>query len=468
MKNYRYIIFQVILIAALSFSCSNDALDEIDTDPNTPTDVPVNLLLPQVEINMVNDVFAGASAKYITTYVEHTANVHLNPMLPEDTNTALWNKCYDILMDAKIIIGKGSDEENWLHVGIAKVISAFVYGTLTDIFGDVPYTEALQGSDNRNPNYDSQEDIYNALLLMLDDAIADFQKTEVTNPGNNDLLLKGNKAMWKKVAYGLKARYLNRLSNIDATGSATKVLEALANSFSSSSEGLIFSDYTSGSTNTNPFSIYEQKQKTYAASLTILNVLNEFNDSGYSDPRAAKWFNKISGKYVGAPNGENITDQTHKVYSGISTTNVLYGESSQAILTYDEVKFLEAEAYFRLGNYPKANLAYQEAVKKACARTGLTTTEIDAYTSQGNVFTSDDKLTLNMIMKQKFLSFFMMQPIEAFNDYRRTGIPSLYNTVDGVVKRLPYPKGELATNSNAPTDINNVTIYTKKLWWAKE
>lgn len=468
MKNYRYILFQLILVAALSFSCSNGILDEIDTDPNTPTDVPVNLLLPQVEINMVNDIFAGASARYITTYVEHTANVHLNPMLPEDTNTALWNKSYDIMMDLQIIIEKGSANGSWAHVGIAKVIYAFVLGNLTDIFGDVPYTEALKGSDNRNPKYDSQEEIYDSLFALLDDAIADFQKTEVAKPGSNDLLLKGNKDMWKKVAYGLKARYLNRLSNIDATGSATNVLEALKNSFASSGEGLIFSDYTDGSTNTNPFSIYEQKQKTYAASVTILGVMNSFNSAGYSDPRAARWFNKISGQFVGALNGKNITDQTHKVYSGVSTTNVLYGKSPQSILTYDEIKFIEAEAYLRLKDYPKANLAYKEAVKAACSRTGLTASEITAYTSQGSVFTDDNSLTLDMLIKQKFLSFFIMQPIEAFNDYRRTGMPALSNTVDGVVKRLPYPISELATNSNAPTDINNVTIYTKKVWWAKE
>jgi len=467
MKNFKFII-QLFIISVLSFSCSNDALDEIDTDPNNPTSVSVDLLLPNAEINMVNDIFAGNSAKYISTYVEHTCNVHLNPMLPEDTNTTLWNKSYSIMMDCKDIIEKGEEGEYWTHVGIAKVVYAFVLGTLTDIFGDVPYSEALLGSDNRNPNYDSQEDIYNALLEMLDGAIADFGKEEISSPGNNDLLLTGDEDMWEKVAWGLKARYLNRLSNIDAAGSATDALEALANSFTSADDGLIFSDYTDGSTNTNPFSIYEQKQRTYAASVTILNVINSFNSENYEDPREALWFNKINGEYIGGPNGENITDQTHTSYSGISTDNVLYGSSPQAVITYDEMKFIEAEANLRLGYASEANAAYKEAVEAACARTGMSNEEIAAYTAQGSVFADDDELTLEMIIKQKFLSLFMMQPIEAFNDYRRTGIPTLYNTVDGIVKRLPYPNDELATNSNAPTDINNVTIYTKKVWWAKE
>ena len=468
MKKYT-IITKVLLVAILFWSCSYDELDRIDTDPNNPTNVPIDLLLPQVEINMVNDVFGGTTARFITTYTEHTANVHLNPMKPEGTNTALWNEAYDIMMDLKIIIEKGTNEGKWVHVGIAKVVKAFVLGTLTDVFGDVPHSEALQGSDNRNPQYDSQEDIYNALFVILDEAIADFQKQEVIGPGNNDLLLKGNKVMWTKVAWGLKARYLNRLSNINGAGSATNALAALKNSFASPSENLIFSDYTDGTTNTNPFKRYEQAQRTYAASSTILNVIDEFNDGGRdNDPRALKWFDKIKGKIVGAPNGENSADQSHAVYSGISLQNVLYGAAPLPVLTFDELKFIEAEANFRLGKLPEANTAYKAAVKAACARAKLTTAEIDAYTSQGGVFTADAALTLDMIIKQKFLSFFIMQPIEAFNDYRRTGIPKLYNKADGILKRLPYPSGELATNSNAPKDINNVTIYTHKIWWAKE
>lgn len=468
MKPLHHKFLRLLLLTLIWTSCSMDALDRIDTDPNNPTDVSVDLLLPQVEINLVNDFFAGASARYITTYVEHTCNVHLNPMLPEDTNTALWNEGYDIMMDLKIIIEKGTEQQNWVHVGAAKVIQAFVLGTLTDIFGDVPYTEALQGSAIRNPRYDSQEQVYDALFNLLDGAIADFGKTEMTNPGNNDVLLKGNKAMWLKAAWGLKARYLNRLSNVDPAGSATAALDALSKSFSSPAEGLVFTGYTNGSTNTNPFSIYEQKQKTYAASVTILNVLNSFNDPGFADPRAERWFNKIGGQLIGAPNGRNITDQTHTTYSGVSTASVLYGEAPQAILTWDEMKFIEAEANLRLGRPGPANAAYREAVRSACLRTGLTSDQINTYTAQGSVFTDDATLTQQIILSQKYLSFFIMQPIEAFNDYRRTGIPALSNTTDGIIRRLPYPTGELATNSNAPTDINNVTIYTKKVWWAKE
>jgi hypothetical protein len=467
MKNYKYLILLLILSIVFPISCSDDILDEIDTDPNNPTEVPVDFILPIAQVRCVHDFIGGYGARSISSYVEHHCSVHLNPLWPEWA-TGQFNQAYSILNDTKIIIDKGSEEEKWTHVGIAQVIKALTLGTLTDIFGDVPYTEALQGSDNRNPKYNSQEMIYGELFQILDDAIANLSKQAVVNPGKYDMLLQGDKTMWIKVAWGLKARYYNRLSNIDASGSATDALEALGNSFSSPDEYLSFSDYVeSGSDHVNLFSFEEQIQKSFALSVTMLGVLNSFNDAGFDDPRAERWFVRLEGEFIPAPNGENVPDVSHTKYSPISTENVLALDAPVMVLTYDELKFIEAEANFRLGNLPEANSAYRESVIEACLRTGLTLNEIDAYTSQGNVFTDDESLTLDMIIKQKWLSFFISQPIEAWSDWRRTGIPALYNTADGIPLRLPYPTGELATNSNAPKDIDNVTIYTKKLWWAK-
>jgi hypothetical protein len=468
MKSYIYKILLSILSIVFLLSCSNDILDEIDTDPNNPTEVSVDYILPIAQIRCVHDFLGGDGARSISSYVEHHCNVHLNPLWP-DRSTNQFNQAYSILKDTKIIIEKGSKENKWTHVGIAQVIKAITLGTLTDIFGDVPYSEALNGSDNRNPKYDSQEEIYTELFRILDDAIVNLGKEAVINPGQYDMLLKGNKAMWIKTAWGLKARYYNRMSNIDPSGSATKALEALRNSFSSPNEYLSFSDYAiSGSDHVNLFSYAEQVGKTFALSVTMLEVLNSFNESGFNDPRAERWFVPLNGVFIPAPNGENVPDISHTRYSPISTKNVLSLNSPVVVLTYDELKFIEAEANLRLRNLPEANSAYQKAVKEACLRAGLTQEKIDLYTSQGTVFKNAENLTLDMIIKQKWLSFFISQPIEAWSDWRRTGIPSLYNSTDGNPIRLPYPDTELARNSNAPTDINNVTIYTKKVWWAKK
>ena len=463
MKNIKYILFLSIVF---TLSCSQDQFDEIDTDPNNPTYVPVEFIIPSAQIKMVHSFYGSSSATAISTYVEHTCNVHPEKM-ELNRKTGIWDVGYAILNDTKMIIKQASEENAWTHVGIAQIIQAFTLGTMTDIFGDIPWTEALKSSDNRNPKYDSQESIYNELFKMLDDAIANLAKPVVKNPGKNDILLGGNQSKWIKVAWGLKARYFNRLSNIDPSGSATDALEAVNNSFMSSADNFVFTNYQNATTYSNNFSYEESTWKRFAASITIFKVIDSFNNSGFSDPRAERWFNKINGIFIGAPNGNDDSDLGHTLFSGISTTNVLYLAAPVELLTYDELKFIEAEAHFRLGHLTEANSAYQAAVIAACSRTGLTAGQITSYTSQGTVFTSDADLTLDMIIKQKFLSFFIMQPIEAFNDYRRTLIPSLYNTKDGIPCRIIYPDSELGRNVNTPRDINLVTAYTNKLWWAK-
>lgn len=476
MRSNKYLILLLIISVIFFISCSKDILDRIDTDPNNPTSVEVDFILPIAATRCFHDLLGGVGARFIGSYVEHFCNVHLNPYFP-DRGTSQFNQAYTVLKDTKEIIDRGTDEGKWIHVGIAQIIHAMALSTLTDVFGDVPYSEALQGSEDRNPVYDSQESIYNKLFQILDDAILNLSKNDGINPGNADMLLHGNKELWTKVAWGLKARFHNRLSNINPSTSATDALNALQNSFSSSDEILAFSNYaSSGSSYTNNFSYQEQIEKCFGTSLTMLDILNSFNASGYVDPRAERWFVKLDGDLIGAPNGENIPDVAHVNYSPISIVNVLYPSAPVVGLSYDELKFIEAEANFRLGDLEKANIAYKEAVAASCTRQGLNLAEINSYISQGTVYVDDESLTLDMIIKQKWLSFFISQPIEAYNDYRRTGIPVLHNTssnlgyqtVDGIPKRMPYPAEELARNSSAPTDVNNVTIYSKKVWWAKD
>ncbi|TAL62958.1 MAG: SusD/RagB family nutrient-binding outer membrane lipoprotein, partial [Bacteroidetes bacterium] len=340
MKNIRYIL---ILSIFFLFSCSQDKLDEIDTDPNNPVNVPSEFIIPDAEIKMVNSFYASGSATAISTYVEHTCNVHAEKM-ELNRKTGIWDVGYKILKDTQSIIEQSTKEEAWTHVGIAQVIQAFTLGTMTDIFGDIPWTEALQGSNNRNPKYDTQQFIYDELFQMLDDAISNLSMSVLTNPGKNDILLAGINDKWIKVAWGLKARYKNRLSNIDPAGSASDALTAVNNSFKSSAEDFIFKNYQNATTYANAISYEENQMSRFSASITIFKVIDSFNDPGFEDPRANKWFDKINGKFIGAPNGENVQDLAKVIYSGVSRKNVLYLAAPMPLLTYDELKFIEAEA----------------------------------------------------------------------------------------------------------------------------
>ncbi|WPP51912.1 SusD/RagB family nutrient-binding outer membrane lipoprotein [Catalinimonas niigatensis] len=468
MKNILQNITILGFLLCFLLSCSDDTLDKINENPNAPIDVPVSLLLPQATISTIHGVAGDGGGEYASLFVEHATNVHLNPRRPEDVNSNVWSSTYNTLNDLKIIIDKGSEggseEGQYIAVGIAKVLYAYTLSVGTDFFGDVPHSEALQGSLNRSPIFDNQQTIYAFLQQTLDEAIVDLDRESIGNAAQIDLIFQGDREMWKKTAYALKARLHNRLSNIDPASSAQDALDALNNAFTSAEEGFIFEGYLSGTSNDNPWAGWQKQEQTYAVSETFIDLINSFNEPGFVDPRAERWFTKIEGEFVGAPSGNAQSDLTHSVYSAPSTETVLYDEAPQPLLTYDEMKFIESEAHLRLGNRPEANAAYEEAVQAALRRSGISEEEIMSYVNQGIVFPGEADLTLEHIIRQKNVSFWMFQSLEAYNDFRRTGIPQMSDP-RGTPLRLPYPPSEVNRNPNTPSEINDITIYEMPVWW---
>lgn len=465
-------IKHLMLSALICFfiGCDDTTMDSIDENPNAPTEVTISLLLPQATISTIHGVAGGAGARYTSKFVEHVANVHVNERQPFDVDNSAWSSVYSTLMDLQVIIEQGSEggsqEGHFVEVGIAKILYAYTLSVGTDLFGDMPHSEALQGSSNRSPSFDDQETIYQFLHQFLDEAISDLDRGTIGNTAHIDIIFMGDTDMWKKSAYALKARLYNRLSNVNPQMSAENALDALNNSYVSADENFIFDGYLSGSTNDNPWTSRQKSQQGYAISTTLLDVISNFNDPGFSDPRAEMWFTKIDDEFVGAPTGNQAqTDVSHVIYSAPSTSTVLTDEAPQPMLTYDEMKFIEAEAHLRLGNISEANNAYEEAVIAACSRAGLSDEDINAYVNQGGVFPGEANLELDHIIQQKYISFWMFQSLEAYNDVRRTGIPQI-NAPQGLLHRLPYPSSEINRNSNAPTNITNVTIYEISVWWA--
>lgn len=463
MKN---IAIASLLIVFLS-SCSEMELNKIDTNPNAPTDVPLKQLLPQVTMNTVYAIAGGYTAKGVSTYVEHTTSVRLNTIDPPDVNESLWTRVYYGLNDLNRLMEKARAEGNLIYLGIAQVLYAHDVSQLTDMYGDVPLSEAVLGSENRTPKFDTQEDIYKFIINLLDEAIVNLDDTSGSNPMTLDLIFGGDITLWKKTAYGLKARLYNRQSVIDPQGSATLAIAAAAKSFANQDEGFIFKRYSDGTAYDNPWSGIQNSQELFAVSSTVLNVMEGFSGTLVEDPRSEKWFSKIGDRVVGAPSGTSAFDQGHLIYSQPSRLNVLFGAAHQPLLTFDEVKFIEAEAQLRLNNNIDALVAYKIGIQAAMGRAGVSAPEVEKYLLKPTALPAADSLTIANIIGQKYLAFWIYQPFEAFNDYRRTGYP-LMNNPKGTIKRLPYPNSEVSRNPNTPSNINATTMYTIPVWWAKK
>lgn len=462
----------VCLIALAVCGCSDNVMDAIDTNPNQPTEVPVSLLLPSAAMNTVRNINGGTTSQATSNFVEHTSIVRINPLTPRQVSGSMWGTIFNSLMDLRIIIERGSEggaqEGEYEYVGIAKVLYAFALASATDMYGEMPHSQALHGSDERNPAFDSQEEIYTYVLELLDEAVADLGRGSLTDPGNADLIFQGDTERWTETAHGLKARYHNRLSNMDPDGSAQAALAAIESSFGGPGEGFIFSQYEASNDNQNPYAAHQRGQNTWAVSTTFLDIMAEYTETDISDdPRADLWWHRIDGELVGAPPGRAVEDGSHVIYSSPSLETIIAQDADQPLLTYDELKFIEAESHLRLGDAAAAHDAYEEAVRAALLRTGVAEADAEAYMGQRGVLPGADDLTLEDVMSQKYISFWLVQAEEAFADIRRTNIPAMDRFVhpDGFPLRIPYPLDEPDRNSNAPTDINDVTIYTTPVWW---
>jgi hypothetical protein len=261
-NNIKNAIVLIAFIGSL-ISCNKDYLD-INENPNTATSSSPQLVLPgalnstafllqtyHAAGSWVNGYQSGAAGfSFVGTDV-FTYNY------TNTTNTGLFNSGFSNLRNYQYIITSTKDKpELVLFNATARIMKSFVYQMMVDQYGDLPYTEALQGTDILIPKYDKQEDIYKACVLELNAAIA-LLKTNATNTtipalGSADIMLGGDVTKWIKFANNVKLRFLVRAQ--------ASTLSSFVNEqyLSFSSEGFLKEDvlinpgYSSASDNISP------------------------------------------------------------------------------------------------------------------------------------------------------------------------------------------------------------------------
>ena len=206
-----------ILIATILCLMSSCSLTDESINPGQVTDVTeIDLLqgtISQVARNQ--STMAGRTAAGLMQYlVQGDANTvaEFNQYLfMASTHNNMWNGGFyaGSLTNLKQMKTLAKESSNVNIEAIADILMAHEFGTLTDFFGDIPLSESLEGHNNVTPVYDSQEDVYAAILNMLDHAIEQIESAgSDISLSNDDILFNGNMKQWKELAYGLKARYL--------------------------------------------------------------------------------------------------------------------------------------------------------------------------------------------------------------------------------------------------------------------
>lgn len=231
MKNIKLNIIYFLSFFFVLSACNIDTELDYREDPNgaSPADADVALLLNGAMINFKNFNESLTNPGMQVTRMTHMFGpVYDNAYTPQGFNT-LWSNGYaGVLADTQVIINNGTESQLFEHVGVAKILQSYVISNLVDMFGDIPYSEAIQFTENLNPNLDSGQDIYDAALNLLDEAIADFGKTSVKSlNGADDIFYGGSTAQWTTLANTLKLRIYN---NTRLVSSNTAEINALINS----------------------------------------------------------------------------------------------------------------------------------------------------------------------------------------------------------------------------------------------
>ncbi|MBM2817231.1 MAG: SusD/RagB family nutrient-binding outer rane lipoprotein [Ignavibacteria bacterium] len=448
MKTKRTASLAIITLIILS-SCSNWIDPAINIDPTNPKDASFNVILPTIEANLafqsggdIGRLTSLFTQHHLGTGRQHQGYYEYN--LTEADLDNLWLNMYvGPMMDLSIMIKKAKDAP--YYQGIAEILMAYSLGTLSDLLGDIPYSQAFQGSDNLKPVYDKQQVLYTSIIGLLSNGITHLgAATSSSKPTSDDFIYGGNKANWIKAANALKARYYLHIKNLP------QAKASVSGAFMSNADDMQFvfgEEYL----NSNPLYQFMQERGDISLGPKLVELLKNS-----TDPRIV-----------------SFTDDTAYSTEALPGTFFADAKSPVFFITYAEIKFIEAECNLSAGDKAGAYAAYKEGIKASLEKFGVASANIGTYLANPKVDVGEANLTLENIINQKYVALYTQS--ETWTDWRRTGFPTLTPTVSGgqVPRRFIYPQNERLYNGDnlksvgdnpSGTSFAYTKMYWDKLW----
>ena len=436
---------------------------DVNTDPNNAVDGTEATMLPPVEIAIADEMYGGNAAFIVQNFMQTTAINQPPPQIGTylEINSDLdgdWSVYYStVLINLKIINTKAIADGKLNYAAIAQILSALALGNATDLWGDIPYSQALQGTANLSPVYDKQEDIYKDIQTLLDKGIADINAGTTTVPSSDDFFYTGDMSKWKMLAYSLKARYymhLTKAPGYTAAAQAQLALTALTNAMQSSDDDLQYM-FPGAAGQTNPWYNNFNQVSTAVISSDFVDTLVTRND-----PRLSKMVSPSTetGLYTGREIGDAAAGDLES-YSYPSSYYMGIG-AGVYMMSYSETLFLKAEATYIVSGYAAAQSIYQSAVTAHMTKVGVAAADITTYLNSRGTLTAAN--AEQRIIEEKFISNYLN--LEIFNDWRRTGYPTMVkvpNALSDIPRRVLYPEAEITTNPQPQQSA----ILTDRVWW---
>ena len=485
-------LYGLALATMLFSSCSENLMDRVNRKETSKTadKVAAKFQLTDAEVATAYSTVNGAYAWYVSSYTEQLFGTGNNQMMkaelrnPSETASATtfnneWNSTYLNLHNIYQMIEKcsegGINASQSDLLGMAQILNAINWGVLTDLHGDVPFTECFTG--NPAPKIDTQESIYTAILKMLDDA-----QTNLANGGSNageqDLFFGGDTEKWSAFGHAVKARYL-----LHTYGRNKSVLSEVVKEAQAAIDGGFTGCYLkvfNGVTADNAWSAYQWSRYYIGSNKTVDDLMLE-----REDPREPLY------NYDGLGTGEDIigepgnADQATLVQALNEPAWLENGAANLVIMSESELYFILAEAQAILGQ--DATAAFEKAVSSnvkeyfAIAGEEIEDADVEDYIEGlADLFAADP---LKEIRIQKYLAQTRGEVIETYIDMRRI----IYtdgkypvemknpNNTSSVGNRwplrLPYGDSDVVSNPNVTAAFGSgneagMYVFTENVWWA--
>lgn len=486
MKRKIFILISAIAALAMGFGCKS--LKETNVDPNRMAygDVSPESLLQDLIMESSRSLLTR-SYSFSGDLIQHSVymgtDIHYNRFyIPNSAATSTWEKFYRWSADAEHLRKISIKRENHGCEAIGIIIKSLMMQYLTDMFGDIPYSKAFQSEDgNRTPEFDTQEDVYRALISDLEyaNSLLSLEDSELQDK-NRDLLYNGDMEKWRRFANSLLLRCYMRLSNRDEVFG---VKEAIAEIYDDSYTYPVFEDVYDSAIlfydDVAPFVNHYGNNTTFCSSNRASEFMIEMMTT-YSDPRIGIFYEMNGSKWKGAPSGEEAQETTWGGVAFLNEKTLTTYSSPFSLMRYDEVLFIFAEAAQKGWIADDAKTLYEQALKasieywEVVSDTTIPTATINAFLKKVEYDGTERQL-----ITQKYIALFGLG-FDAWSEYRRTGYPKLpigSGTLNDHVlpTRFVYPLSEGQNNPDSyAAALDRLVTYYKggdnmktPVWWSK-
>lgn len=494
-------LIYILLISLLftSQSCKKELLD-INKNPNSPSAVGVDLVLPAALSNTafrLNNAGFRAGFDFSALwmgYMAYSGNFAIStPNISYKFTTAfeggIWTSTYKNISDYLYIEKKAAQSGDKFYEGSARIMKALEYQNLVDIFNNIPYSDGGRGAEGvayLKPKYDDAKTVYEDLIKQIDTGIA-LIKTSISAPSSSiDLLFGGNKNLWAKFGNTLKLRMLLHQSEMAGRDSyiqseIAKITAEGSGFLGAGQTAFINPGYSNSAGKMNPWwSTNYDINGTYANTFYVANqyAIDFYKDN--KDPRLGQVYSKNpQGSYVGNFFGDQGIPNSGISFFGKGT---LKSVSQPSVLFSSwESLFLQAEASLRgwisgdakglLNAGITESFKYLEVTDAVNAANTYNTQLGNKEVNYDACTTAGEKLAL--IIRQKWAANNNISVLEAWNDYRRLKLPvdiplsKSPFAASTIPVRLLYPQSEYDYNPENVQGQGTIDQFTSKIFWIK-